>query len=98
LIFLGKLCTLILKSEALSSIADESFIDQMTYSTGSGFVPYAVTIADFNNDQRMNIAVANFGTNNIGVFLGTRNATFTLDPLAHDGSLRGISTTTHNSI
>ncbi len=113
MIFLGKLCTLILKSEALSSIGydshphsvvvsdvnneghpdivvpnsgtnnigiflrhgNDSFIDQMTYSTGSGSVPYAVTIADFNNDRRMDTAVANFDTNYIGVFLGTGNGT-----------------------
>jgi hypothetical protein len=46
------------------------------YSTGPRSMPYAVTVADFNNDQRLDIAVANFGTNNIGIFLGTGNGSF----------------------
>ena len=39
-----------------------SFATIMTYSTGQGSFPYAVTVADFNNDGRLDIAVANYGT------------------------------------
>ncbi|CAF1308417.1 unnamed protein product, partial [Adineta steineri] len=53
-----------------------SFKDQQTYSTGYGSLPYAVSVGDFNNDQRLDIAVANFGTNNIGIFLGIGNGQF----------------------
>jgi hypothetical protein len=36
-----------------------------------------VTVGDFNNDSRLDIAVANFGTNNVGIFFGFGNRSFT---------------------
>ena len=36
----------------------------------------AVAVGDFNNDRRLDIVVANYWTNNIGVFLGDGNGTF----------------------
>jgi hypothetical protein len=54
-----------------------TFKDQTTYSTGLHSIPYAVAVADFNRDQRLDIAVANFGSNNVGIFLGTDHGTFT---------------------
>ena len=48
----------------------------MTYSTGQASSPYAVTVADFNNDGRLDIAVANYGTRNVGVLLGYGNGMF----------------------
>jgi hypothetical protein len=53
-----------------------TFKDQMTYSTGYDSTPYAVTVADFNNDQQLDIAVANFDSHTIGIFLGIGNGTF----------------------
>jgi hypothetical protein len=53
------------------------FADQTTFSTGTGSVPYSVALGDFNNDNRMDIAVANYGTGNVGIFLGYGNGTFT---------------------
>ncbi|CAF0849676.1 unnamed protein product [Adineta ricciae] len=53
-----------------------SFAKQITYSTGVGSIPYAVIADDFNNDQQLDLAIANYGHNNIGIFLGTTNATF----------------------
>ncbi|CAF2864981.1 unnamed protein product [Rotaria sp. Silwood2] len=41
---------------------DGSFRDPTMYSTGSYSSPYMVIVADFNNDNRLDIAVANFGT------------------------------------
>ena len=46
------------------------------YSTGSGSSPWGIAVGDFNNDSRPDIVVANFGTFNIGVFLGLNNGTF----------------------
>jgi hypothetical protein len=53
-----------------------SFRLSMTYWTGYDSVPYFVIIADFNRDSFLDIAVANAGTSNVGVFLGYGNGTF----------------------
>ncbi|CAF1448430.1 unnamed protein product, partial [Rotaria sordida] len=53
-----------------------TFANQITFSTGFDSLPHAIVVADFNNDNRLDIAVANAGTNNIGVFLGNGNGTF----------------------
>jgi hypothetical protein len=44
------------------------------YSTGSG--PSAVAVADFNGDGKNDLAVANYGSNNISVLLGNGNGSF----------------------
>jgi hypothetical protein len=54
-----------------------SFRNQRTYSTGSGPSPYSVAVGDFNNDTLLDIVVANYSTNNLCVFLGYGNGTFT---------------------
>ncbi|CAF1284143.1 unnamed protein product [Rotaria sordida] len=41
---------------------DGTFKDPIMYSTGSHSSPYMVIVGDFNNDNRLDIAVANFGT------------------------------------
>ena len=38
--------------------------------------PYSVAVGDFNNDTILDIIVANYGTNNLGVLLGYGNGTF----------------------
>ncbi|CAF0744124.1 unnamed protein product [Rotaria sp. Silwood1] len=53
-----------------------SFQDQITYSTGYDSLPYGLTVGDFNKDNQLDIAVVNYGTNNIGIFLGYSNGTF----------------------
>jgi hypothetical protein len=50
--------------------------EHSSYSTGSYSAPNMVTVGDLNNDSRLDIAVANFGTNNIGIFLGLENGSF----------------------
>ena len=40
------------------------------YSTGFASAPNMVAVGDFNNDHRLDIAVANYGTNNVGIFFG----------------------------
>ena len=46
------------------------------YNTGDGSKPHSVATADFNNDTRLDIIVANYGTNNIGILLGYSNGSF----------------------
>ncbi|CAF4034571.1 unnamed protein product [Rotaria sp. Silwood2] len=53
------------------------FRDPITYSTGYDSFPYFIVIDDFNNDYNLDIAVANYGTSNVGVFLGYGHGNFT---------------------
>ncbi|CAF3824214.1 unnamed protein product [Rotaria sp. Silwood1] len=52
------------------------FASQMTYPTGHGSAPRMVVVGDFNNDNQLDIAVANFGTNSIGILLGNGDGNF----------------------
>ncbi|CAF1464555.1 unnamed protein product, partial [Adineta steineri] len=53
-----------------------TFVKQIEYSTGLGSNPYMVAVGNLNNDSRLDIAVANFGTNTIRIFLGYGNGSF----------------------
>ena len=55
---------------------DGTFSRPIKYSTGSDSAPYMVAVGDLNNDARVDIAVANFGTHNIGIFFGFGNGSF----------------------
>ncbi|CAF5184433.1 unnamed protein product, partial [Rotaria sp. Silwood1] len=48
----------------------------VTFSTGSGSAPYMIAVGDFDKDHRLDVAIANFGTNSVGVLLGFQNETF----------------------
>ncbi|CAF4135376.1 unnamed protein product [Adineta steineri] len=63
-----------------------TFSTQITYSTGDNSQPQAVTIGDFNNDKQLDIVVANNGTNNIGIFLGYGNGTFSSQTIYSTGN------------
>ncbi len=65
-----------------------TFTDQMTYSTGTDSTPYAVAVTDFSKDQQLDIAVANFDSHTIGIFLGTGNGTFRPQTTFSTGSSR----------
>ncbi|CAF1461237.1 unnamed protein product [Adineta steineri] len=67
-----------------------TFKDQITYSTGIGSLPYAVCVGDFNHDQQIDIAVANYGANNIGIFLAKGNGTFMSQITFSTGSSRPL--------
>src|SRR5262245_45285058 len=43
---------------------------------GVGSAPQAVVTADFNNDGHLDLAVANSGSNNVSVLLGSSDGTF----------------------
>jgi hypothetical protein len=60
----------------LFGFGDGSFLLGTAYSTGIGSQPYALGIGNFNNDTRLDIAVVNFQSNTIGVFLGYGNQLF----------------------
>ncbi|CAF3991230.1 unnamed protein product [Rotaria sordida] len=49
---------------------------QTMFSTGNDSTPYSVVVSHFNDDDHLDIAVANSKTNNIGIFLGYGNGSF----------------------
>jgi hypothetical protein len=55
-----------------------TFASIITYSTGAGSVPRCISVGDFNNDNVLDIAVANSGTNNIVVLFGFGDGSFLL--------------------
>ena len=55
---------------------NNSFANQTTYSMGIGSTPRMVAVGDFNNDNRSDIAVANFGTHSIVILFGDGNGSF----------------------
>ena len=60
------------------------------YSTGPNSHPGTVTVGDFNEDQQMDIAVVNFGSNNIRIFFGLGNGYFVNETIISTGSSRPI--------
>ncbi|CAF4256289.1 unnamed protein product, partial [Rotaria magnacalcarata] len=55
---------------------DGSFSTQTSYSTGLYSLPYSVVLADVNLDGRLDIVVANSGTDSISILLGYGDGTF----------------------
>ncbi|CAF1265918.1 unnamed protein product [Adineta ricciae] len=52
------------------------YLPVTTYSTGNQSSPRSIATADVNNDQHLDIVVANSNAGNIGIFLGTGYGTF----------------------
>jgi hypothetical protein len=55
---------------------DGSFEAALNYGTGSGSTPLSAAFGDFNRDGKLDLVVANFGTNNVSVLLGNGDGTF----------------------
>ena len=53
-----------------------TFQSQRTISTGTSSEPFSIAAGDFNHDNYTDLAVANWGTNRVGLFLGTGNGSF----------------------
>lgn len=73
---------------------DGSFAIQISCLTGLLSSPTSIIVNDFNNDMELDIAVANSGTNNIGVFYGYGNGTFgsqTIYPITVDSNVQSIA-------
>jgi hypothetical protein len=68
-----------------------TFAYQIIYSTGLGSHPYSVAVEYFNDDTLVDIVVANYGTNSVGVFLAHGNGTFASPILTSLGSSHPLS-------
>ncbi|MCZ8247968.1 VCBS repeat-containing protein, partial [Microcystis sp. LE19-195.1E] len=64
--------TITVDGQAIS--VEMAFSAATNFTVGSG--PYSVTVRDFNNDGKMDLAVANRGGNNVSVLLGTGTGSF----------------------
>ncbi|CAF4931507.1 unnamed protein product [Rotaria socialis] len=62
-----------------------------SYSTGSRSQPFAVAVADLNSDGLLDIVVANYGTDNIGIFLGRGSRIFNTLTTYSTGTFSGPS-------
>jgi hypothetical protein len=67
-----------------------TFLKHIEYFTGSDSTPYMVTVGIVNTDLHLDIVVANFGTNNIGIFLGLGNGSFIRQTELSTGSSRPV--------
>lgn len=56
--------------------SSEPFGSAAIFSTGNQSHPNSVAISDFNNDNRLDIAVTNSAIKNIGILLGYGNGDF----------------------
>ena len=50
---------------------DEVFSEQMTFQIGYGSSPFIVVVSDFNQDNLLDLAVGNNGTDSISILLQT---------------------------
>jgi hypothetical protein len=57
-------------------VGSEPFASSSLFSTGNQSQPKSVAVGDFNNDDHLDIAVANSAANNIGILLGYGNGDF----------------------
>ena len=55
---------------------DGTLHPQQTFSTGAGSAPYSVKLADVNGDGKLDIIVADSGTNTVSRLFGNGNGTF----------------------
>jgi hypothetical protein len=53
---------------------DGTFQTAVNYGAGTG--AYSVAVGDFNHDGKPDLAVANYGSNNVSVLLGKGDGTF----------------------
>ncbi|CAF0813059.1 unnamed protein product, partial [Adineta ricciae] len=55
------------------NVNNGTFSDEINYSMGYDSIPYSLVVGDFNQDKNLDVAVANYGTDNIAVLLGVGN-------------------------
>ncbi|CAF5046448.1 unnamed protein product, partial [Rotaria sp. Silwood1] len=56
--------------------AHGNFSPPITYTTGYDSLPSSLVAGDFNNDNHLDLAIANYGINSVGILFGNSNKTF----------------------
>ena len=80
--------------------SSQPFGGQTTYFIGEGSRPSSVAVGHFNDDNQLDIAVANLGTGDLRILLGYGNRTFsnvTTDSTGTDSHLMAIAIGDFNS-
>ena len=72
--------------ELLFDYNGSSFTSRTVLSTGQGSHPQSVTLADFNRDQVLDIAVVNAWYSNMNIFLGVGNGSFAISSVYSTGA------------
>ena len=62
----------------LYGIGNGTLTNRTIFSTGSNSIPVSITIFDMNNDNYFDLIVANWGTNEILIYYGTKDAHFSV--------------------
>ena len=75
------------------STTNGTFSHQQTYTTGSGSCPSSIAVGHLNGDSYLDIVVANYAANNLGIFLGNGNGTFIDQREVSTGSSRPLFVT-----
>ncbi|CAF1459499.1 unnamed protein product, partial [Adineta ricciae] len=57
------------------NVNNGTFSDEVNYWMGYDSIPYSLVVGDFNQDKKLDVAVANYGIDNIAVLLGVGNGT-----------------------
>ena len=60
----------------LLSNGDGTFVEQASFSIGSGCTTSSIAVGDFNRDDQVDLAEACYAADTVGVFFGDRNAAF----------------------
>jgi hypothetical protein len=60
--------------------------NEMTYASGGASLLRSIAVGDMNNDNRLDIIVANYGTDNVGILFGYGNSIFTSQMMIDMGS------------
>ena len=75
----------------LLGYANGTFRNVTMYSTGNNSGPCSIAIGDFNKDNCIDIAVANSGAKNVGIFFGNGDGTFSLQATYSTGSKSSLA-------
>jgi hypothetical protein len=78
----------------LLGYANGTFRNMTMYSTGNNSRPWSIAIGDFNKDNCIDIAVANSGAKNVGIFFGNCDGTFSLQATYSTGSQSSLQAIT----